>query len=94
MSGWYTLNKKMINITKNLYWWTMSPTDASSTNYVYFVRNYVIYNEEKSYLNSTYGVQYYYAVRPVLSLSSCVTIKSGNGTPESPYEIDYDGSCN
>lgn len=84
----------MMNITKNLYWWTMSPTDASSTNYVYFVRNYVIYNEEKSYLNSTYGVQYYYAVRPVLSLSSCVTIKSGNGTPESPYEIDYDGSCN
>ena len=34
------------------------------------------------------------AVRPVISLSSCVKIKSGNGTPEAPYEIDYDGSCN
>lgn len=38
-------------------------------------------------------VSYSYAVRPVLSLSSCVGIKSGIGTPESPYEVDYDGSC-
>lgn len=34
------------------------------------------------------------AVRPALSLDSYVKIKSGNGTPESPYEIDYDNSCN
>ena len=33
-------------------------------------------------------------VRPVISISECAKVKSGNGTPESPYEIDYDSSCN
>ena len=39
-------------------------------------------------------VTYEATIRPVISLSSCVKVKSGNGTPESPYEVDYTGSCN
>ena len=33
-------------------------------------------------------------IRLVNSLNACAKIKSGNGKPESPYEIDYEGSCN
>ena len=32
-------------------------------------------------------------VRPVISISKCVKVKSGIGTPDSPYEID-ENSCN
>ena len=31
-------------------------------------------------------------VRPVISITKCAKVKSGNGTPESPYEID-ENSC-
>lgn len=34
-----------------------------------------------------------HTVRPVTSLKSCVTWKSGNGSASSPYEILEDGGC-
>ena len=33
------------------------------------------------------------SIRPVISISKCAKVKSGNGTPESPYEIN-ENSCN
>ena len=33
------------------------------------------------------------AVRPVLSLKSCVAWKSGDGTVSSPYEVEIDDTC-
>ena len=32
-------------------------------------------------------------IRPVISLKSCATIKSGNGTSDTPYEVNIDSSC-
>ena len=32
-------------------------------------------------------------VRPVISLKSCVTVKSGNGTSDTPYEVSIDNEC-
>ncbi len=33
-------------------------------------------------------------IRPVLSLKSCIEWKSGDGTPESPYEVKISDTCN
>jgi len=32
-------------------------------------------------------------VRPVLSLKSCVLVSRGNGTADSPYEVELPSSC-
>ena len=32
-------------------------------------------------------------IRPVLSLKSCVTVSSGNGTSDEPYEVEIDAVC-
>ena len=62
-------------------WQLISPT---------YVDRYVAYVEDKSTPNSISALSH--NVRPVISLNKCATIKSGNGTPESPYEID-ETSC-
>mgnify|MGYP004539274301 CR=1 FL=1 len=79
---WYYLNSVGDSITggKNIY--TMSPYNV----YSYHAFLYTLIN---SYRLTAWN---YGAIRPVLSLSSCVKV-SGNGTPESPYVIDYENSC-
>ncbi len=57
-------------------YWTVTPYSASNAWYV--SRNgYADYN----------NVSRTYAVRPVIMISSDVTITGGNGTPNSPYQI-------
>ena len=57
-------------------YWTATPYSASNAWYV--SRNgYADYN----------NVSRTYAVRPVIMISSDVTITGGNGTPNSPYQI-------
>ena len=85
---WYYKNSQGESITGSTWWWTLSPA-AWDTN---VASAWYVNGERMGRLNSN-NVQLTHAVRPVLSLSSCVTIKSGNGTPESPYEID-ESSCN
>ena len=45
--------------------------------------------------NLMYGIEINSSgsIRPVISISECAKVKSGIGTPESPYEID-ENSCN
>ena len=91
--GYYAFNAKGTNVTKDTVWWTMSPYgfyDANSSYGMYtgmFLsgRNasiqYVVVSAEN-------------AVRPVLSLKSCVKWKSGNGTSDNPYTVDtLDSTC-
>ena len=88
--AWYYTNSTNASITGTSDWRLLSPSSRLSSNSSVFIVN-GSYNP--GFLGSNF-VDSSYAVRPAISLSSCVGIKSGNGTPESPYEVDYTGSCN
>ena len=89
-SPWYLTNSQEEVITAINRWWTLSPYYSTDTDaYVLYVDG----GRMPGYMYTT-TVDNIMAVRPAISLSSCVGIKSGNGTPESPYEVDYTGSCN
>ena len=91
--AWYYTNSKGESIIGKFWWWSLSPDVWSGFNAFVWVS---IGSEDGpgSLSRCLNGVLNYGWVRPTLSLSSCVDIKSGNGTPESPYEVDYENSCN
>ncbi len=86
--NWFYLNSLSESIlNSSLDLWTMSPYYRSK------------YGTEITGFDSLLildgdGINSYNIVRPVLSLSSCVKIKSGDGTYNNPYVINYDNSCN
>ena len=69
--------------TGSIRWWTMSPSywSGSHSNIIY-----VLGSKYPGYLNYSF-VNHTEGVRPVTSLKSCVQWKSGDGTPDNPYEI-------
>ena len=82
--AWYYTNSEGNSIMSNESWWLISPKSS----------NYMFRSDDLN--NGTIGVSIMSspsAVRPALSLLSCVKV-TGNGTSFSPYEIDYEGSCN
>ena len=88
--AWYYTNSQGESITKYMYWWPLSPGDWSHST----ARMWVVFGSVGPGYLSGLHVQSDSGVRPAISLDSCVQIKSGDGTPESPYEIDYENSCN
>ena len=89
---YYGLNSN--NQSIQAYWsWTMTPA--------YFNNNYsgyqigMVYGLTQGQLIeiALYRMDYINYIRPVLSLKSCVSWVSGNGTPESPYKVSVDGAC-
>ena len=98
--AWYNSNSKNKSITGIGAWWTMSPATWLGTigknSYAIDVQAYH-YLKDNSYYYGALDFNYIQAgfgVRPVISLSSCNKVKSGNGTSSNPYEIDYNNSCN
>ena len=86
--AWYYLNSANGSITGSTVWWLLSPNCWLSGNaYVFFVND----SHFPGALNGG-GVGNADAVRPVVSLKSCTLYSTGNGTSETPYEIDYDNS--
>ena len=82
---WYYYNSANGISTGSEYWWLLSPYrwyDSSSLAQVFHMYGSA-YPGELTYqdANNTYGV------RPVLSLKSCTKYSTGNGSPETPYEI-------
>ena len=85
--AWYVVNSKG-NAISNASLWSLSPYGWDNSGaYVWNVGGFAF----PDHLSGDY-VQLGGGVRPSVSLASCVGIKSGNGTPESPYEID-ESSC-
>ena len=83
---WYYYNSVKSSSTGSINWWLISPFNwYGNTAYTFLVygsnHSGVLGN---SYVNNTLGV------RPVISLKADVVYKSGDGTPESPYEIVTD----
>ena len=87
---WYYTNSVNDSITGLFFWWLLSSYGWHGvTSSMFGIGG--SYNPglfDDSYVDSLL------AVRPAISLDSCVQIKSGDGTQESPYEIDYENSCN
>ena len=88
--AWYYTNSQERLIVDSMFWWSMSPNNwdgsyAQMLNIECSSKNGRIGNASVVIQNG--------GVRPVVSLDSCVNIKSGDGTPTNPYVIDYDNSC-
>ena len=86
--AWYYTNSASGSIIGSNWWWLLSSFSSSSSGVGVFyiegsrVPGDMLYN----YVNISI------TVRPVISISKCAKVKSGIGTPESPYEID-ENSC-
>ena len=84
--AWFYLNSAGGSITGGEYWWLLSPNVWNGRNAAF---SWIVYDSNRpGYLDSgslitTYGV------RPVLSIKSDAIWSSGDGSPESPYEIVY-----
>ena len=86
--AWYYLNSANGSITDSTVWWLLSPSVwGGSIAGVFFVNG----SSNPGYLNYN-DVDNTKAVRPVISLKSCIKYSTVNGTSETPYEIDYDNS--
>ena len=67
----------------------MSPSLCSDGS-----RDFLVYRSGNSdNIGNSFNVAAALVVRPVLSLKSCVTVKSGNGTSNSPYEVELSNAC-
>ena len=90
--AWYYLNSAGESITGSTYWWSLSPfgwSGSYSTVWVVFV------SSNPGYLSYIRANDTSYGVRPAISLKTCIKYSTGNGAPETPYEIilDPDISC-
>ena len=80
---WYYYNSAKGSSTGSKWWWLLSPIGWSdSVAYVVYVCGSPVPGAlSSSYVGNAVGV------RPVISLKSDVLYKSGDGSAESPYEI-------
>ena len=86
--AWYYLNSTNSSITGDNDWWVISPDRYASTSRLFSVDGgkYSGGALSSSFAHSSL------AVRPAISLSSCVNISYGDGTSSYPYVID-ESSC-
>ncbi len=88
-SAYYYRNANGGSSTGTYYWWLASPDRWFDS----FARVFFVNGSVDPGRLSNYRVSSSYAVRPVVSLKSCATIKSGNGTSDTPYEFSIDNAC-
>ena len=88
--AWYYLNSAGGSITGSTWWWSLSPYGwYMSFSHVWNVRG----SNDSGFLDY-YGVRVaYFGARPAISLKSCTLWTSGNGAPETPYEISTTSGC-
>ena len=81
------------NITEQ-NWWTLTPSAHLNQGGAYWVLYYTggVNGMISTDSNSPKGNAFSLAVRPVISIDKCAIVKSGDGSPSNPYEIDYDNS--
>ena len=89
--AWYYLNSAGGSITGSTWWWLMSPVD-SRDSLVGVPDVYVVNGSGPGHLGSVFAITKY-GVRPAISLKTCTLWTSGNGAPETPYEISTTSGC-
>ncbi len=88
--SYFYLNAKGTSVTGSSNWWTMTPYDFFWRDVIdaYYSMVFCVTNSYK-FGNLGWNRRYEsFAVRPVLSLKSCVMWKSGDGTSDNPYTVD------
>ena len=87
---WYYYNSANGSSTGSNWWWLLSPSLWNGSSAVVF---YVSGSSGPGGLSNRV-VYVTNVVRPVISLKSCIKYSTGNGTPETPYEIvETDTGC-
>ena len=87
--AWYYLNSTGGSITGDIYWWSLSPRFWNeSGSGVWHVYGF----DHQGLLGDGY-VDIKRGVRPAISLKTCTLWTSGNGAPETPYEISTTSGC-
>ena len=83
--AWYYTNRAGGSITGSTYWWSLSPFYwDGSVSCVWIVggSSLISGSLDRNVVDDVSN-----GARPVLSLKSCIKYSTGNGTPETPYEI-------
>ena len=89
--AWYYLNSAGESITGKNYWWSLSPYNwLGSISYVWIVTGSTSFPGNLGYGNVYYTSE---VARPAISLKTCTLWTSGNGAPETPYEISTTSGC-
>ncbi len=86
---WYYSNSTLESSTGAQLLWLLSPNywnGNSAHSWGVLGLNYPVFLGSSS-------ANYSYAIRPVISLKSCIKYSTGNGVSETPYEIEMDGGC-
>ena len=84
--AWFSSNSAGSQVST--HWWSLSPNSwFSSCSFMWsWIFDGLLLNGD--------GVDSSFAVRPAISLKSCTLYSTGNGTPETPYEIvETDTGC-
>ena len=83
--AWYYKNSAGGSITGSTWWCSLSPVGSSAVWYVFG-------SDGLGSLGSEY-VRFEFGARPAISLKTCTLWTSGNGAPETPYEISTTSGC-
>ena len=98
-AGGYATSNENFYIAENATsgssdWWTMTPGGWSPSLWPNDNANvFIVGASESAGQLQMMTVTFYSAVRPVISLISCVTVASGNGTSSNPYTVSVNSSC-
>ena len=82
--AWYYLNSAGGSITGSIWWWCLSPYRWGGSNSIVWGNNGAGLPGRLAYN----GVNDSKAVRPVVSLKSCVKTSGGDGSASAPYTIE------
>ena len=84
--AWYYLNSAGGSITGSTTWLSLSPDDSS--NSLFGIPDvWIVCGSKLPGRLQSGNVFNKNGVRPVISLKTCIKYSTGNGTPETPYEI-------
>ena len=87
--AWYYYNSANSTSVKSNKWFTLSPRAFKNQSSGYSVVVYYVgYTNPYGELQYDNAITTSMAVRPVTSLKACVKWKSGDGSADSPYEIE------
>lgn len=89
---WYYTNASAQSVTDSKYWWLMTPSFWNETELK--ARSwYAMGSTKAASLDNWYVSTSNRVVRPVISLKSCAKWSSGNGSANTPYEVEMNGGC-
>ena len=87
---WYYTNSSLESSTGTQRWWSLSPNNWNGDGFSY-VLDVDGSDSPGGLFNNVVSLEY--GVRPAISLKACTLWASGNGAPETPYEIVGNGGC-